>query len=81
MSSAGAQCDHIAHVSTQMPYALTAAAISFVTYMIAGFIQNAAVSLIIGVVLTFLVMIMLHYLFYGNKAKQAEEPASVASEK
>jgi len=81
MSSAGAQCDHIAHVSTQMPYAFTAAAISFVTYMIAGFIQNAAVSLIIGVVLTFLVMIMLHYLFYGNKAKQAEEPASVASEK
>ena len=81
MSSAGAQCDHIAHVSTQMPYALTAAAISFVTYMIAGFIQNAAVSLIIGVVLTFLVMVMLHYVFYGNKAKQADGPAEAAPEK
>ena len=36
MSSAGAQCDHIAHVSTQMPYAMTAAAVSFVTYIVAG---------------------------------------------
>ena len=51
MSSAGAQCDHIAHVSTQLPYALTAAVVSFVTYLIAGFVQNAVISLVIGVVL------------------------------
>ena len=51
MSSAGAQCNHIAHVSTQLPYALTCAAVSFVTYLIAGFIKNAAISLIIGIAL------------------------------
>ncbi|MBP5261432.1 MAG: Na+/H+ antiporter NhaC family protein [Clostridiales bacterium] len=48
MSSAGAQCNHIAHVSTQLPYALTCAGVSFVTYIIAGLIKNAAISLIIG---------------------------------
>jgi Na+/H+ antiporter NhaC len=52
MASAGAQCDHIQHVSTQLPYAITVAAISFVNYIIAGFVQNAAICLVIGVVLT-----------------------------
>ena len=52
MSSAGAQCDHINHVSTQLPYALTVAGISFVTYIIAGFVQNAYISLAIGLILT-----------------------------
>ncbi len=51
MSSAGAQCNHIAHVSTQLPYALTCAGVSFVTYMIAGIVRNAALSLVIGIVL------------------------------
>ena len=50
MSSAGAQCDHLAHVSTQLPYAITAAVVSFITYIIAGFVGNAAVSLIVGIV-------------------------------
>ncbi len=49
MASAGAQCDHIKHVSTQLPYALTAAAVSCVAYIAAGFIRNWIVSLIIGV--------------------------------
>ena len=49
MSSAGAQCNHIAHVSTQLPYALTAAGISFLTYLVAGFALNAAVSLFVGI--------------------------------
>lgn len=40
MSSAGAQCDHVNHVSTQLPYALTVAAVSFVGYIIAAFTQN-----------------------------------------
>ena len=51
MSSAGAQCDHINHVSTQLPYALTVAAVSFVSYIIAGFLQNAWIALPIAVVL------------------------------
>ncbi|MBQ4062182.1 MAG: Na+/H+ antiporter NhaC family protein [Christensenellaceae bacterium] len=52
MASAGAQSDHLNHVSTQLPYAITVAAISFVTYVIAGFVQNWIVLLAIGVVLT-----------------------------
>ncbi|MBQ3547301.1 MAG: Na+/H+ antiporter NhaC family protein [Clostridia bacterium] len=52
MSSAGAQCDHINHVSTQLPYALTVAGISFVTYIFAGFVQNAWISLAFAAVLT-----------------------------
>ncbi len=51
MSSAGARCDHINHVSTQMPYSITVAAVSFVAYIIAGFIQSAWISLPIAVVL------------------------------
>jgi len=52
MSSAGAQCNHINHVSTQLPYAITVAAISFVLYIIAGFVQNAVILLPLGIVLT-----------------------------
>ena len=51
MASAGAQCDHVNHVSTQLPYAITVAAVSFVNFIIAGFVQNAAICLIIGAVL------------------------------
>ena len=51
MASAGAQCNHVNHVTTQLPYALTAAAISFVTYIVAGFTQSALISLPVGIVL------------------------------
>ena len=40
MSSAGAQCDHLSHVSTQLPYVLTVSAVSFVAFLLAGFVQN-----------------------------------------
>ena len=52
MASAGAQCDHVTHVSTQLPYAITVAAVSFVTFILAGFVQNAAICLIVGAALT-----------------------------
>ena len=45
MSSAGAQCAHVNHVSTQLPYALTVAGVSFVAYLIAGFVQSWIISL------------------------------------
>ena len=51
MASAGAQCDHVDHVSTQLPYAVAAAAVSFVAYIIAGFIPNALIALPIAVAL------------------------------
>lgn len=52
MSSAGAQCNHLNHVSTQLPYAITVAAISFVMYIFAGLVQNAIISLAVGIALT-----------------------------
>ena len=51
MASAGAKCDHINHVSTQLPYALTVAGVSFVSYIIAGFIPNAIIVLPISIAL------------------------------
>ena len=51
MSSAGAQCVHVNHVSTQLPYAITVAAISFICFLVAGFVQNAVICLILGAVL------------------------------
>ena len=52
MSSAGAQVEHVNHVATQLPYAITVACLSFVCFVFAGFIQNWIVCLAIGVVLT-----------------------------
>ena len=52
MSSAGAQSNHLNHVSTQLPYSITVAIISFVMYLLAAFIQNAYILLPIGVVIT-----------------------------
>jgi len=51
MASAGGQCNHVNHVNTQLPYAITVAAVSFVTYIIAGFVQNVVICLAIGIVL------------------------------
>ncbi len=51
MASAGAQCDHINHVSTQLPYALTVAGVSTVSYVIAGFVSNWMIVLPISIVL------------------------------
>ena len=51
MASAGAQCDHVTHVSTQLPYAIVAAAVSFVGYIIAGFVPNALIVLPISLAL------------------------------
>ncbi len=52
MSSAGGRCNHLNHVSTQMPYAMTVAAISFVMFIISGLVQNIWICLPIGIVLT-----------------------------
>ncbi len=51
MASAGAQCNHVNHVTTQLPYALLVAAVTFITYIIAGFAQNPWIPLPIGIVL------------------------------
>ena len=67
MASAGAQCDHVNHVSTQLPYAIMAAVVSFVTYIFAGFIQSP-LCLIIGVVLMMGTMFVVKKKFCDLKA-------------
>ena len=52
MASAGAQCNHVDHVSTQLPYAITVAIISFLMFLLAGFVPNAWICLPAGVVVT-----------------------------
>ncbi len=51
MASAGANCNHVSHVSTQLPYATTVAAVSAISYVIAGFVSSPVIPLIVGVVL------------------------------
>ena len=50
MSSAGAQCEHLLHVSTQLSYAAYVAVISFICYIVAGFVRNPFIPLVVGIV-------------------------------
>ena len=70
MSSAGGQCNHLNHVSTQMPYAITVAAISFVMFVISGFVQNIWICLPLGIVLTVATLFVIKML--TNKKPAAE---------
>jgi len=67
MSSAGAQCEHVNHVSTQLPYSLTVAAVSFVSYLITGFVQNWLITLPIAIAL----MIATLFIIRGVLARKA----------
>lgn len=62
MASAGAQCNHLNHVSTQLPYALIVAAVSCVSYIIAGFIPNWYVSLPIAIVLMLTTLFVIRFI-------------------
>ena len=62
MASAGAQCDHVTHVSTQLTYAIVAAAVSFVGYIIAGFVPNALIVLPVTLALLIGVLFVLRFL-------------------
>ncbi len=68
MASAGAQCNHINHVSTQLPYALTVAAVSFVTYIIAGVLPEGfkIIALPVGIALMIATLLII-----GKKKKKA----------
>ena len=59
MASTGAQCEHINHVSTQLPYSLLAAAVSFAGFVMAGYIQNALIVLPICVAIMFVVLLVI----------------------
>jgi len=68
MASAGAKCDHVTHVSTQLPYAITVAAVSFVCYIISAFIQSAWVLIPVGAVLLVAVLAVIKALTKKNNA-------------
>jgi Na+/H+ antiporter NhaC len=68
MASAGAECNHITHVSTQLPYALTVAAVSFVSYIIAGFVRSAFASVAIAIVLMVATLLVIK----GSQKKSAQ---------
>ena len=59
MASAGAQCEHVNHVTTQLPYAVVAAVVSFITYIVAGFVKSAWIALPVGIVLMLLTLFAL----------------------
>lgn len=62
MASAGAQCNHINHVTTQLPYVIVVAAVSFVTYLAAGFLQSPWITLPVGIALMAAVLSLIKYL-------------------
>ena len=68
MSSAGSQSNHVNHVSTQLPYAITVALVSFVVYLLAAFIRSAYILLPIGIVL------MIATLFVIKKVTAGKQP-------
>lgn len=68
MASAGAQCKHINHVNTQLPYAIVAAVISFITYIVAGFAQSAVISLPVGILLMIGTLYSIKKFTSANKA-------------
>ena len=59
MASAGAGCDHIQHVSTQLPYAITVALVSFVCYIFTGFIRSWVICLPLGIILMVAVLLVI----------------------
>lgn len=72
MASTGAQCDHINHVSTQLPYALVVAAVSFVFFIIAGFVQNWLIVMPIAIVVMVLVLFVIKRISVGRKPNISE---------
>ena len=73
MASAGAHCYHLNHVFTQLPYALTVACVSFVSFILAGLIQNAVICLIIGIVLMIATLIVIDKIERGKNKHMYDE--------
>lgn len=71
MASAGAQCDHVNHVSTQLPYAITCAAVSGVTYLIAGLLVQAGAPGLLGLPIGIVLMLATLFVIKQVHAKKA----------
>lgn len=84
MASIGAQCDHVNHVSTQLPYAMTVAAVSAMGYLLSGYVQNVFIVLGASLILMIAALFVIRLRFGNdNKAasaiKPAEEPVKKAA--
>ena len=79
MASAGAHCYHLNHVYTQLPYAITVACVSFVSFLIAGFVQNVVVCLIIAIVLMIATLLVIKAIVSKKQADKIAEIAAVKS--
>lgn len=73
MASAGGECNHINHVTTQLPYALTVAGVSFVAYIITGFVKNAYICLPVAVVLMILTLFVIEKVKGRDVVEGAEQ--------
>ena len=73
MASAGAQCNHVNHVSTQLPYALVAAIASALTFLAAGFIRTAWISLLIGIAIMAICIVIIKLLSDSKKIEFRED--------
>ena len=71
MASAGAQCDHVNHVSTQLPYAITCAAVSCVSYIVAGFVPNAYIALPVAILLMLGTLVIIKLINKGRVSNDA----------
>lgn len=76
MASAGAHCYHLNHVSTQIPYGVTVAAVSFVSFILAGLIQNAVICMIIAIVLMVATLLVIKAIVSKKHAGIFEEMAA-----
>lgn len=77
MASAGAQCDHVQHVSTQLPYALVCAVITFFCYIVAGFVQKAYIVLPFAIVLMLALLFLLKFVFLKSREDTQTEANNV----
>ena len=76
MASAGAHCFHLNHVATQLPYGVTVAAVSFVSFILAGLIQNAVICMIIAIVLMIVTLLVIKAIVSKKHAGIFEEMAA-----
>ncbi|MBP3939408.1 MAG: Na+/H+ antiporter NhaC family protein [Clostridia bacterium] len=70
MSSAGGQCNHLNHVSTQLPYAISVAAISLVMYILAGFVKNVVIVLPVGIAVTVVFLFLMKLIMVKKYGKE-----------
>ena len=75
LASTGANCNHIEHVSTQMPYALLVAACCLIGYVVAGFTSSGWLGLGVGFVLMMAALIVLYARFKKNRRAAVSEEA------